>query len=80
MLQATANATYGDDVHREDKTTEALQRDMAATTGHEAGLFVLSGTIRCDLHSKGNIRCNNILACPGSARWGAILVRIPISR
>lgn len=45
MLHAVSNATYKDDVHREDFTTESLQNDMAAMTGHEAGLFVLSGTM-----------------------------------
>ncbi|KEF57881.1 threonine aldolase [Exophiala aquamarina CBS 119918] len=45
MLRAVWHTTYKDDVHREDATTESFQRDMAAMTGHEAGLFVLSGTM-----------------------------------
>lgn len=45
MLHAVSHATYKDDVHYEDATTESLQDDMAELTGHEAGLFVLSGTM-----------------------------------
>lgn len=45
MLRAVWHATYKDDVYREDATTESLQSDMAAMSGHEAGLFVLSGTM-----------------------------------
>lgn len=45
MLRAASHGTYKDDVRREDATTESLQSDVAAMMGHEAGLFVLSGTM-----------------------------------
>lgn len=45
MLRAVWHTTYKDDVYREDATTESLQSDIAGMTEHEAGLFVLSGTM-----------------------------------
>ena len=45
MLEAIANTTLLDDVFQEDPTTNALEADMAAMTGHEAGLLVMSGTM-----------------------------------
>ena len=44
MRAAMAAAEVGDDVFGDDPTVLALQRRMAALTGHEAGLFVASGT------------------------------------
>lgn len=37
--------TLQDGVYREDRTTSALEQRMADLTGHEAGAFVLSGTM-----------------------------------
>jgi threonine aldolase len=45
MLEAISNATLMDDVYAEDPTTNALEADMAALSGHEAGLLVMSGTM-----------------------------------
>lgn len=45
MLEAMANATFGDDVYQEDLTTTAFQDEMARLTGMEDALFVLSGTM-----------------------------------
>lgn len=45
MLEAISNATLMDDVYVEDPTTNALEADMAALAGHEAGLLVMSGTM-----------------------------------
>ncbi|KAK9462077.1 pyridoxal phosphate-dependent transferase [Lipomyces oligophaga] len=56
MLQAMLTATHGDDVYKEDKTTNALQDRVARMAGKEAGLFVVSGTmgnqlcVRAHLH------------------------------
>ena len=44
MRAAMAAAEVGDDVFGDDPTVLALQRRMAALTGHEAALFVASGT------------------------------------
>lgn len=45
MREAMAKAEVGDDVYREDPSVNALQEKAAALTGHEAGLFVPSGTM-----------------------------------
>ncbi|MCB2180185.1 low-specificity L-threonine aldolase [bacterium] len=45
MREAMAKAEVGDDVYKEDPTIIALQEKAAALTGHEAGLFVPSGTM-----------------------------------
>jgi len=44
MRRAMAEAEVGDDVYGEDPTVNRLQEMAAAMTGHEAGLFVTSGT------------------------------------
>lgn len=44
MRRAMAEAELGDDVYGEDPTINRLQEMAAAMTGHEAGLFVTSGT------------------------------------
>jgi threonine aldolase len=45
MREAMAKAEVGDDVYGEDKTVNRLQEMAAGVTGHEAGLFVASGTM-----------------------------------
>lgn len=45
MLAAMANATFGDDVYQEDKTTTEFQNEVARLTGMEDALFMLSGTM-----------------------------------
>jgi len=45
MLAAMLAATVGDDVFGEDPTVIELERRVAALFGHEAGLFVPSGTM-----------------------------------
>lgn len=44
MREAMAKAAVGDDVYGEDPTVNQLERDAAEMLGHEAGLFVSSGT------------------------------------
>ena len=44
MRQAMANAPVGDDVYGEDPTVNELESLAAEMLGHEAGLFVSSGT------------------------------------
>ncbi len=44
MRAAMAQAQVGDDVFGDDPTVNALQARLAALTGHEAALFVASGT------------------------------------
>jgi threonine aldolase len=59
MRTAMARAEVGDDVYGEDPTVNALEAEVAALLGHEAGLFVPSGTM-------GNQLGMRLLARPGS--------------
>lgn len=45
MRQAMAQAAVGDDVYGEDPSVNGLQAEVARLTGHEAGLFMPSGTM-----------------------------------
>jgi threonine aldolase len=45
MREAMANAEVGDDVYGEDPTVNALERQVAALLGHEAGLFTPTGSL-----------------------------------
>src|SRR4051794_16973254 len=45
MRRAMADAEVGDDVYGEDPTVNALEERVAALMGHEAALFVPSGTM-----------------------------------
>ena len=45
MRRAMAEAEVGDDVYGEDPTIRALEERVAGLFGHEAGLFVPSGTM-----------------------------------
>lgn len=45
MREAMARAEVGDDVYGEDPTVNALQAEVARLTGHEAGLFMPSGSM-----------------------------------
>jgi len=45
MRRAMADAPVGDDVYGEDPTIRALEEETAALLGHEAALFVPSGTM-----------------------------------
>lgn len=58
MRAAMADAEVGDDVYGEDPTVNALERELAELLGHEAGLFVPSG-------SMGNQLGLRLLAKPG---------------
>jgi threonine aldolase len=58
MRAAMAEAEVGDDVWGEDPTIRALEERVAATFGHEAGLFVPSG-------SMGNQICLALVCEPG---------------
>jgi threonine aldolase len=57
MRAAMASAEVGDDVYGEDPTVNALEARVAALFGHEAALFVPSGTM-------GNQVCLRLLVPP----------------
>jgi len=58
MRAAMAGADVGDDVYGEDPTVNALEEEVAGLFGHEAALFVPSGTM-------GNQLCLRVLVPPG---------------
>ncbi len=45
MRRAMAEAELGDDVYGEDPTVRALEQECATLIGHEATLFVPTGTM-----------------------------------
>ena len=45
MLAAMATTSLGDDVFREDEVTLSFEREVASLCGHEAGAFVITGTM-----------------------------------
>jgi threonine aldolase len=58
MRAAIAEAEVGDDVYGEDPTVNALQAEVAELLGHEAGLFVPTGSL-------GNQLGIRLLVAPG---------------
>lgn len=68
MLAAIQNTTLLDDVFREDPTTISLEEHVAQLTGHEAGLFVTSGTMGNQLSIRSHLAQppHSILADRGS--------------
>jgi threonine aldolase len=58
MRRVMAEAEVGDDVYGEDPTVNALEQEVADLLGHEAGLFVSSGSL-------GNQLGLRLLARPG---------------
>ncbi|PZS20673.1 MAG: low specificity L-threonine aldolase [Pseudonocardiales bacterium] len=58
MRAAMAEADVGDDVYGEDPTVNALEAEVADLLGHEAGLFVPSGSL-------GNQLGIRLLVAPG---------------
>jgi threonine aldolase len=58
MRAAIATAEVGDDVYGEDPTVRALEDEVAAMFGHDAAVFVPTGTM-------GNQICLRLLAEPG---------------
>ena len=57
MRKAMAEAEVGDDVHGEDPTVNALEEHVAGLLGHEAAVFVPSGTM-------GNQICLRLVVPP----------------
>jgi threonine aldolase len=58
MLRAMASAPTGDDVYGEDPTVNALEERVADLFGHEAAVFVPTGTM-------GNQICLQLVVAPG---------------
>ena len=66
MRSAMAGAEVGDDVYGEDPTVRALEERVAALLGHEAGLFVPSGSlgnqlgVRLLVPAGGEVLCDRL--------------------
>jgi threonine aldolase len=79
MRAAMAEAVVGDDVYGEDPTVIELERRVAALLGHEAGLFVPSGSLgnqlglRLLVHPGQELVCDS-LAHVARAELGAAAV------
>lgn len=63
MLQAMMAAEVGDDVFRQDPTTNALEEKMAAMFGHEAALFCPSGTMTNQIAIKAQTQPLDEILC-----------------
>ena len=63
MRQAMADAVVGDDVYGEDPTVNALEQRVAALLGHEAGLFVPSGSLGNQLGVRVLVPAGGELLC-----------------
>lgn len=67
MRAAMADAEVGDDVYGEDPTVTALEAEVAALLGFEAGLFVPSGTLGNQLGIRLLVRPGFELVCDSLA-------------
>jgi len=67
MRMAMAEAVVGDDVYGEDPTVTELEQRVAALLGHEAGLFVPSGSLGNQLGMRLLVRPGQELVCDSLA-------------
>lgn len=67
MREAMAWAEVGDDVYGEDPTLTALEEEVAALLGHEAGLFTPSGSLANQLGLRLHVRPGQELVCDSLA-------------
>lgn len=67
MREAMMSAEVGDDVYGEDPTVSALETEVAALLGHEAGLFVPSGSLGNQLGMRLLVRPGYELVCDSLA-------------
>jgi threonine aldolase len=63
MLEAMMTAEVGDDVFRQDPTTNALEEKIAAMFGHEAALFCPSGTMTNQIAIKSQTQPLDEILC-----------------
>ena len=54
-VQAISKTTLLDDVYQEDTTTTDFEAHIAALCGHEAGLFVITGTMANQLALRAHL-------------------------
>lgn len=67
MRAAMAEAEVGDDVYGEDPTVNALEASVAELLGHEAGLFVASGSLGNQLGLRLHAKPGEEIVCDSLA-------------
>ncbi|KAA3613526.1 MAG: hypothetical protein DWQ01_03015 [Planctomycetota bacterium] len=67
MLEAMASATVGDDVLGDDPTVKALEQRVAAMFGHDAALFMPSGTMSNQCAVAAHVVHGEEVICEASA-------------
>jgi len=67
MRAAMADAEVGDDVYGEDPTVNALEAEVAALLGHEAGLFTPTGSMANMLGVRSLVGAGEELLCDSLA-------------
>jgi len=67
MRGAMATAEVGDDVFGEDPTVRALEEEVAALLGHEAGLFTPTGSMANQLGLRLHVKPGQELVCDSLA-------------
>jgi threonine aldolase len=67
MRQAMAEAVVGDDVYGEDPAVNALEAEVAALLGHEAGLFCPTGSLANMLAVRSLVPAGKELLCDALA-------------
>lgn len=67
MLAAMTSAPVGDDVYDEDPTVAELEAEVAGLLGHEAGLFVVTGSLANILGVRALVPRGSEVLCEASA-------------
>ena len=67
MRAAMADAEVGDDVYGEDPTVNAIEAEVAELLGHEAGLFVPSGSLGNQLGLRMHAKPGEEIVCDSLA-------------
>jgi len=67
MREAMATAEVGDDVFGEDPTVNAVEAEVAALLGHEAGLFTPTGSMANQLGLRLHVKPGEELVCDSLA-------------
>jgi threonine aldolase len=67
MLAAMTSAPVGDDVYDEDPTIAELEAEVAGLLGHEAGLFVVTGSLANILGIRALVPLGSEVLCEASA-------------
>ncbi len=70
MRRAMADAEVGDDWYGDDPTVNRLQEAAAGLTGHEAALYLPTGTLCNQIALHAYVRSGGFVACEATAHVG----------